>query len=304
MTLHEFKAALVEGKLTNELIIFVCQDNTFLADQYVDALCTQRGLAKECIESTINEYLNGALSIVFSPKDRLGVLKTDVFKESVTDLDQLENIVVICNKLDKAILESCEPFVVRIGKLLDWHIVDYIRSLCPTLEGEQAHWLYQACHGDIYKILNEVDKLRLFDPVQHRRILYALKTQPNTDLYTTSAFALSEAIIKNDKRQILGYLHHRQAFDLEPLALVSLLLNNYKKIAWVVLNSGVTPAALGLSQKQYNAIAYYYKHYKHEQILPIIQFLSAIDFRLRSGQLEVDKQYLVDYIFCKVFEFI
>jgi hypothetical protein len=97
-------------------------------------------------------------------------------------------------------------------------------------------------------------------------MLAVLKNDVATDLFSLSAFDLSEAIIKADVKTVLSFLHHRDCVDVQPLALVALLLNNYKKIAMVVLNSGITAEVIGISPKQYNAIKYYYKGYTQEQL--------------------------------------
>ena len=39
MNIQDFKQELLDGTLNEDLIIFVCPENTFIAETYVDEIC-------------------------------------------------------------------------------------------------------------------------------------------------------------------------------------------------------------------------------------------------------------------------
>ena len=141
----------------------------------------------------------------------------------------------------------------------------------------------------------------MFPQNKHRDVLAALKNDAATDLFSLSAFDLSEAIIKADVKTVLSFLYHRDCVDVQPLALVALLLNNYKKIAMVVLNSGITAEVIGISMKQYNAIKYYNKDKSEQSLVKSLAFLTELDSKLKLGKLDLSNDKFIDYIICNMF---
>lgn len=301
MTVKQLKKNIQQGLISHDFMIFMWEDNTFLVKDYVSQIANDL-MAQVVPISKLQGSNHNALSLVFTANKDLKILEIETFAQDLPDYSIFEDTIVICKKLDKKIKDKVVDFVVKFPKLLSWQVADYVRTLCPQIPEDELTWLWTACNEDIYRVLNQVDKIRMFPQHKHREILAALKNDAATDLFNLSAFDLSEAIIKADIKTVLGFLHHRDCVYVQPLALVALLLNNYKKIAMVVLNSGITAEVMGISMKQYNAIKYYYRGYTQEQLQFIIQFLTAIDFKLKNGELELNKDAFIDYIIVNVFQ--
>lgn len=299
MTLAELKNQILDNKITDGLIVFVCDENYYLADQYVDAIVAKTGLEKHLVNSIAQRY-NPALALVIDYSNYLYVLKTDTFDEVITEPNEVQHTIIICNKVDKKAIDTIKSYIVEVPKLLDWQVKDYMKVLCPGLDNNIIDWAYSNMGGDIYKIKNELDKIRLFPASEQQLILTDLRFADGTDLYYETLFQLSEAIIKNNRREVLEFLYHRNTCNIDPIGLVSMLLATYKKILFVTQRSGLTAQDIGITDKQYNAIKYYYKGFTSEKLESVISSLSTIDLDLKSGRLDMPKPILFDYILSKI----
>lgn len=299
MTLAELKSQILGNKITDRLIVFVCDENYYLADQYVDAIVSKTGLEKHLVNSIAQRY-NPALALVIDYSNYLYVLKTDTFDEIITEPNDIQHTIIICNKVDKKAIDTIKSYIVEVPKLLDWQVKDYMKVLCPGLDNNIIDWAYNNMGGDIYKIKNELDKIRLFPVSEQQLILTDLRFADGTDLYYETLFQLSEAIIKNNRREVLEFLYHRNTCNIDPIGLVSMLLATCKKILFVTQRSGLTAQDIGITDKQYNAIKYYYKGFTNEKLESVISSLSTIDLDLKSGRLDMPKPILFDYILSKI----
>lgn len=299
MTLAELKNQILDNKITDGLIVFVCDENYYLADQYVDAIVAKTGLEKHLVNSIAQRY-NPALALVIDYSNYLYVLKTDTFDEIITEPNDIQHTIIICNKVDKKAIDTIKSYIVEVPKLLDWQVKDYMKVLCPGLDNNIIDWAYSNMGGDIYKIKNELDKIRLFPASEQQLILTDLRFADGTDLYYETLFQLSEAIIKNNRREVLEFLYHHNTCNIDPIGLVSMLLATCKKILFVTQRSGLTAQDIGITDKQYNAIKYYYKGFTNEKLESVISSLSTIDLDLKSGRLDMPKPILFDYILSKI----
>lgn len=299
MTLAELKNQILNNKITDGLIVFVCDENYYLADQYVDAIVAKTGLEKHLVNSIAQRY-NSTLALVIDYSNYLYVLKTDTFDEIITEPNNIQHTIIICNKVDKKAIDTIKSYIVEVPKLIDWQVKDYMKILCPGLDNNIIDWAYNNMGGDIYKIKNELDKIRLFPASEQQLILTDLRFADGTDLYYETLFQLSEAIIKNNRREVLEFLYHRNTCNIDPIGLVSMLLATYKKILFVTQRSGLTAQDIGITDKQYNAIKYYYKGFTNEKLESVISSLSTIDLDLKSGRLDMPKPILFDYILSKI----
>jgi len=293
MTLIELKKCIESQVIPNDFIIFVCSDNSFIADQYIEAICEINNLTKTNINSLQEQ--TSALSLVMERTDELNVLKVDIFEEVLIDYSNLINTVVVCNKIDKKIKSLVEDYVIQIPKLADWQIKSYINQQCPTLDQDEVDWLYQAANGDIYKIINELDKLLLFPVNERKNVLSELRFNPGSDLYSLSIFDLAEGIIRNNKPLILEFLRHKNLnFDL--MSIVGAMLSTVKNIILLTQNSGKTASDLGLSNGRAWHLKQDWKNFPAARLQMLLQFLSGIDLKLKSGLLDMSKEAQIDYL--------
>ena len=298
MTLIELKKCIESQVIPDDFIIFLCSENSFIANQYIDAICEINNLTRTSI-STLQEQAS-ALSLVLGRTDELNVLKVDTFDEFLIDYSNLTNTVVICNKIDKKVKPLVEDYIVEVPKLTEWQVKSYIKLICPILDQDEVNWLYQAANGDVYKIVNEVDKIKLFpNSTEQKQILNELRFSPESDLYAVSIYDIADAIIRNNKAFILDYLRHKEAnFDL--MSIVGMTLQKVKNIILVLHDSGKTASEIGLSERAPFAIKNAWGGFPLMRLQFLLQFLSSIDLKLKSGALDMSKEAQIDYLLTNI----
>ena len=124
-------------------------------------------------------------------------------------------------------------------------------------------------------------------------ILTEIRYSPESDLYNIKLFDLVDAIIKNNTFVLIPFLKHMSAINFDPIAIVTLLLNNIKNAAYVLGGRG---AQAGLSDKAIFAIRNAYRGYNEEKIKKAIEFLSNIDIKLKSSEFDLSPTRKIDYI--------
>ena len=293
MNLIELKRSIESQLVPNDFIIFLCEENSFIADQYIKAICDINNLTKTDINNLQEQ--TSALSLVLGGNEELRVLKVDNFDEVVSDYSSLTDTIVVCNKIDKKISKFVEDYVIKVPKLVDWQVKSYIKLICPTLVDEEVDWLYKATGGDIYRIVNEIDKLLLFPTIERKEIFNELRYGKDSDLYALDIFELVDAIVRNNKPIVLNYLRRANTM-YEFMSLVSLTLKKAKDILMTRKDSNRTASEVGMNIKQWNAISKIYSGFPEARLEELITFLSKIDLKVRQGTFEsLSKDTLIDY---------
>ena len=67
----------------------------------------------------------------------------------------------------------------------------------------------------------------------------------------------------------------------------------------VQMDPKATAASLKMSYKQFMAIKYNCNKYSCKEVVDLYRFITGIDYRLKSGQLDMDDGTFVDYIVCR-----
>ena len=289
----DLKKSIEAQNIPDDFIIFLCSENSFIADQYVDAICEINNLVKTRI-NTLQDQAS-ALSLVLESTDELKVMKVDTFEEALIDYSDLKNTVVICNKIDKKVKPLVEDYIIEIAKLADWQTKSYIKLICPVLNDDELDWLYQATEGNIYKMINEVDKIKLFPVPEQRSVLDAIRFSPDSDLYSVSIFDLADAIIRNNKPFVLDFLRHKNInFDL--MQIVGATLQKVKNIILVTQNSGKTASEIGINDKCMYRLRKDWNGFPESRLKALLEFLSSIDLKLKTGSLDISKEAQIDYL--------
>ena len=300
MTLKDLKVAINNKNIIHDFLIFLCTDNYFLASTYAQAIAQNNNMTIQYIEA-LNEETTDTLSFL-CPKDNLQVLYTDCFNDCYSNYTNFTDTIIICKKVDKKIIDLVSSYIIEFPKLVTWQLEDYAKTTCPNLEEECYSQLVKLFNEDPYKLNNELAKINIFESAKRMAIFTALKNDRLTDWFSFSIFELSNAILTKDFLTIGKCLYYVNNCDFEPMGLVTILLNNYKKILFVNHNSGVSLNTLGITQKQYNAIKYYYKDYSQDKLYRLIQFLTSIDLQLKQCKLELSKEYFLYYIISNILQ--
>ncbi len=298
MELSQFKANVLNGQTPTQLVVLLCAENFFIADQYINTLCAKTGKEKKLVNSIFEQ--DSALSLVFDYTETINVLKTETFSEVAEDYSVFENTIIVCNKLDKKLESALADYIIKIPALKDWQVFDYIKQVCPELDDLEIKWLYTAAGKNIYKIESELDKILLFHPKERKKALACLRFSKDSDIFNLSIFELCDAIIYNRKNILVEYLRHRSVANFELMSLVGALLPKIRNLM-LVKYAGKKAVDLGISDGQY----YYLTKDPYiplERLQNLLQTVSNIDLQLKSGLLDIPKDAQIDYVISKLCE--
>lgn len=299
MTLEELKNSILDNTLSDDFLILRCEDNFFIANQYVDLICKNKCLSKENVDSIFSNT-DSSLSLIFNYDNILSVVKVDEFYEEDSDYSRFKNTIVICKSIDKKISEKVKEFVVDIPKLVDWQLEDYVRAYCGGLDDKEVSFLVNSCNKNIYKLENEANRLSIFSKNEQKEILNELKFSQDTGYVTFSPFDLCSAITSKDLMKVGTCLYYRKFCDFDSVHLVSILLNQFKLMLYLGFNSGITAEQLKISSGR----AYYIKQdarrFTQEQIKNVISKLTYFDQQLKSGLMDTSKDRQADYLITNI----
>ncbi len=300
MTLIELKNFITSGIVPTDFLILVNKDNQFLAKQYINALgeLAPGGLNKI---SSIYEPFQSSLNLLTAPEGCINVLTVDTFEERSEDYSQFENTVVICEQVDKSISKVVENYIIKLPKFEEWQIFDYAKAICPTIEDDDLTWLIQASEVSIERVINELDKAKLFDKNEQKQIFSAIRFDPQTDLYKVDLFTIVNALVEGDLAVLYDFLKRKNYDLLEPIMLANRALTSLKNIVLVTQNPGLTAENCGVSPAQYRALKYKYKSLNIKAAKQKIKFLTSIDLALKSSQLEMNKEAMLNYLVANLY---
>lgn len=301
MKLQDIKKAIIDKTIEDNFLVFLCSENYFIADQYVETIATAKNYNLQYINSLTETESTAAL--IQEDTEILYVLKTEVFEEARPDYSNYNNVIVICKKIDKKLDKVIKDFVVNVPKLEEWQVIAYMQTICPGMSEQDCTLFYKAAGKNIYKIDNELSKVALFNKVDQRTILMDLLFDESSDMYSVDTFDLVNKILENNKAKVYEILARRKYLDLAPFAVIALLLRNFRNIVLINHKSNMTAAELkeiGLSQGQINMYQKYYTGYPLSYLMNSIKFLSGLDQRLKAGLLDMTENQLFDYIICNI----
>jgi hypothetical protein len=295
MTLVELKDFIINKRVPTTFMIFLAKDNRFLAKQYSEALgkLTTEGIQKI---SSIYEPLQSSLSLLTTSENKINLLSTETFDEIAENYEQFENTIVICDQIDKSILNLVEPYVIKMPKFEDWQLFDYVKTNCPTLDDSEVEWLIKATKSDINRITNELAKINLFSAEEQKQLLNEIRFDPQTDLYSFDLFTIVNAITEGDLPTLFEFLKHKNYDELEPVVLANRVLSSLKNILIVTQNPTLTAEECGVSAAQFRKLKYKYRSINVESIKYKIKFLTQFDLALKTSKLELSKQDMLNYL--------
>ena len=187
---------------------------------------------------------------------------------------------------------------VVFNKLENWQIEAYVQALLPGLDNREVSWLCKNAKYDIWRLDNEASKLNIFDKKDQSKILMAINDDNGyVDLNELTIFNLSNAIMNKDMLGIKKVVEDIDNIDVEGTGLVTILLKNFLNIINIQTNSKATAQSLGMSEKQFRYLQYNQcNKYSNEELFNIYNFLTDIDYKLKSGLLEMTNNQLNYYV--------
>ena len=295
MTSSELKK-IIEGKTgtLNGCFVLLYKDNDFLARQYARGIIDLNKL--ECVYcDSVDDIPVNVVNIFGDDSlDTEYILSSEEFDS--TDVRLLsKNLIVITKKITKESKEKFKGSIIELPALDEWCIKDYIFSVTNADE-KNVEDLYALCGGDIYRIDNELNKLKVFDET-YRNILLEkmISDKAFGDVSRYSILNLSNAIITRKTDDVSRMMQEIESMDVNVFALITLLYNGFKNVVAIQLSKNPTPESTGIKQGQFyairkNNIGYYNK----DSLYAIIEFLSGVDKMIKSGKLPIEIS--IDYI--------
>jgi hypothetical protein len=310
MKLSELKQIIEEKKLTDlyddcngyPCFIFICEDNYFIAEQYVKCFADSKEKIIYYIDSL--DGLSQKANTFEETNDYLYVLKLDKLDNSIlndaNNLRILKNIIILCKAIDTNTKSEIEKikythYIVSFPKLKDWWIKEYILSFCQGITQEQAENIYNINQGDIYSVYNQIAAIEIFDTAIQKEITDEIIQASTPFIYDTyNVYKISLDILKKDiysLKQHLAIEHDKNSF---------LFISTFKKLIQNIItiqtDSRATADSLGISYNQFKLLQYNCNKYPTTTLINMFGFITTIDSKIKSGTILLEDDNLFDYI--------
>lgn len=286
LTLEMLKECIENNTLDENLIIIEAKDESakFVAHQYLHRFIEDRGLEVNHIETV--EELPVKRTTLFGSSIDKGVV--NLFTTS--SIDKLPNIDE--DALIWIIADKVKGDCIKIPKLEDWHYMDYAKSMCPNEKESDLTELVGAYKGNIYRLHNELEKIKLCN-------YNSIKDQLYTDVTEYSLFDISNAILQHDMKKLWRVYNDLEKIDVDAFSLAGLLRKGFKNVIDIQLGNNPSAEKLGISSKQFWAIKKFnVGKYSNEKLVENYKVLLDIDRMLKMG--EIDTQLILDYLILKI----
>lgn len=294
---------ILNDNLSDCFYIFVNSENSFLANQYLEAIANKKQLNKVYVED-LKSLLpddNDIFGVTESiDENSLYIYFVDEFNFTDTKISNIKNLIIVCNKIDDDAKNLFDPFIINMPKLLEWQIKDYVYTLGKGIDPKKLDWLCYICNNDIYRLQNEMQKLIVFPEID-RDYMFDLFVEEDmyADLSAHHIFDLSSAILKKDLSKIEDLLEDKDSWDSDPLPLNILLGKNFKQVMQIQLSQNMTADKLGLTSKQFYAISKNNcGHYNKNQLIKAFDIVTRSDYMMKNGQLPLS--LFLDYMILNI----
>lgn len=297
LNLNEVKTALENNKDIDQFLIFYYEDTTdYIPVQYAKALARIRN--SEILYVNELDEINSSPDPFSEPTSNLYVYKTDSL-ERISAKYLQNNLIIITPKLLKDAEKEYDEYILRIPKLEEWQIVDYIKTVSPGLTQDEMEWLVRTYKSNMYRVELEVDKLKPFSESARQYIFEDFYVDHVFEtLSEYGIFDFTNAIQSKDLQTISNILSDINHIDIEPTGLITLLCANFKKLIKVWLNKNPTPENTGLKSNQIWAINRLSRTYTKEQLVKVFELVSDMERRLKTG--EMPEELIIDYLTVKI----
>lgn len=311
MKLRELKERIASGRVGNSLMVFVWEDNNFLARQYVHEIARSRG-QEICYVDTFGELADLASDMgAFGEEFGSGMLKVlcvDTLEELASEgMCSIEDSIIVCNRIAKEVMHSYADYpnlVVEFPKPEPWQVKDYIASRCPGLGKDSIENLYTLTGGDIFRIDNELGKISCFpENMQEGLFRDMVAGGAYSDTSQLGTFNIVNALVRKDRVTLAKAMSGLGNMDVDSVGLATLLHNSIRNIIEVQMNPKATPGSSGMSDKQFNVVRKYNcGRYSDGSLRSMLMFLDEFDFRLKGGRLDMSNEDRISYLVCRIME--
>lgn len=297
MTLQDIKNQIESNSIKDTFIIFKAEEN-FIPRQYYKAMSAQLNLPISYLES-LDSVIDTSSDLFFEDDPDSKVLRVyscEIFDYNNPYLSEEENLIILTKKLSKDTQSLFAPYIVEVGALEEWCIKDYLYSKVKGVDHKYLDWLMENCNYNITRLQSEIDKLIIF-PENEQNIIFneMLEEDAFSDISSKTIFDFTDSIMKKDLKRLLTIYDEIENIDIEAIGVVTILYQNFRKLLTVWGSRNPTPESTGLSGKQIYAINKLPRVWSEAQLVSILDLLSSIDFKIKSGSMPMNilRDYLV-----------
>ena len=294
MTCEELKNKICKKEPLDSFIVLVGSkaNSLFMASQYAEAIATNSGLRIRYI-SGLAEALYDSFNF---QEDVLYILKTESFDLPIPFYaEDYNKVVVVCSKY-----KGDAKYAVKLPEPTKDNIIEYMEDYCGGLTAKTLEWIYDDAEGDINKIDNEMKKLTVFPAASQEYTFNILKNSGNYDsVHGLSVYSPISGVFYKNMEVIKQYLHNLYTVDAKQnsgVAISTILRDNIREVLIVQSSKTATPESTGMTKEKFYAVKNKCNKFKDKNLVEAFNFLTSIDYKLKSGQLDIPNDVLVGYI--------
>jgi|GEM_PF-6916451 len=292
MNIIELKNKIEDKTLDDSFLVLQYSDVSFIARQYVEEISNFKNRPIVYVDS-----LDSIAESIFGDDGMLYVMNTDKITTPIKS-SSLNNKIIICKSIDENVLVDLKEHVIEIPKLQQWQIRAYASKNLPGLSNEEVNWLCDITK-DIYRLSNEVDKIKIFNKKEQSSIFRLLNEEDNYgDLNSNTIFNFTNAITKRDIKAVKNILETIETMDVGSMGVMSILYKSFKNIINVQMTLNATYESVGMSPRQFNAIKYNLGKYTNGELVRIFDTITSIDSALKRGNLPETK--IIEYLLINI----
>ena len=283
MDIKSLKTKIENNDLDDSFMLWKCPPGSELVvSQYLKKIAENKHLVLKYIDS-IDEIVGDS----FLKDINLYVFLSKKYNEKYNN----NNLIVICE-------ETKNTDAIVFPKLEAWQVVDFAKSFLPGVNIEMLNELIKG-YSEYQLFISDMEKLAIFDEEDQNYLVDDLFDQLSITP-TLTVFDLSNALLRHDIKLAREVLKVKDRIDLTPMHLLTILLNNVKKVLDIQLGgNNVRASDLGISDKQFFVIKKYNCGiYSNAKLISIYETLLDIENKFKFKELEVCD--IIDYIVCKI----
>lgn len=301
MTLSELKEVVEQLSPITTSLVMISEDK-FLPLQYLDKLRERYNLIYIESLSELSSDDDIFMDEQEESSEDIYVLNTSSVEFRDEILFEKHNVLVVGSKITSEAKKLYKDILIEFPKLLEWQLRDMLYSFGKGVDTKFLDWLLHTCGDNVNRMYNEIIKLSSF-PEGERKLIFNQMIDDGAfdDLTSNTIFNFTGALTKRDIGALKDVYSEIDNLDINGFGLLTILYNNFFNIVQIQLGISPTPDKLGLKLSQFNAIKYSCGKYSGEQLVKILEFLSGLDKRIKSGELPTN--ILRDYIVLSILSF-
>lgn len=304
MDFRDLKESIEDRTFSPSSMVIIGEDK-FLPLQYLEEI--ERNLKYNLMYVESLSEIGGSSEDIFALEDTssdndIYVLNTQVVDFCSDVLYNVTNVIVIANKIDDEAKKFYKPLLMTVPKLEEWQIKDMVYSFGKGIDTKYLDWLMKSCNNDVNRLYQEMLKLFIF-PENERSIVFndMLNDGAFDDISSSTIFNFTGSIAKKDLQSMKTIYSELDNIDVNEFGLLTILYTNFSHMFQIQLGLNPTPDKLGLKPAQFNAIKYNCGKYSGGQLVKILEFLSGIDKKIKTGELPTN--ILRDYLVLSILSF-